>query len=368
MVALVANSSEAPIARLLLQPGINTVGRAAGNHHVIPHHSVSSRHCEIVVREDAITVRDLGSTNGTFINDQAVDQAQLNHGQRLKFGSVEFVVEVPDAATPSGPLRVNRLEQLKTVETAAAPATSHTAQDMIGSIDVAAYDEPSFYRQLLPAFAYPFYKGGPLLLALGAVFFLILAVGERLVFILRFAIRVFTLGYLFAYMQRIISSTALGEDEVPDFPDVTEIWSDIVVPFLLFTGVTLVSFAPALAVIILLHDHALFEASLGAALVVCGCYYPMALLAVAVTDNFIAVSPHVVIPSIMRLLLPYLVGCLVLAILVGLRFGMAAALSYVPIPILPTVIDGFVSLYLLIVEMRILGLLFRCYRDRLGWI
>jgi hypothetical protein len=40
----------------------------------------------------------------------------------------------------------------------------------------------------------------------------------------------------------------------------------------------------------------------------------------------------------------------------------------VPILLLPIVIDGFVSLYFLIVEMRILGLLFRSYRERLGWL
>ena len=88
MATLVANNNEAAISRTHLQPGINTVGRAPGNHHVIPHHSVSSRHCEIVVGDGPIAVRDLGSTNGTFLDDRPIQEAQSVYGQRLKFGSV----------------------------------------------------------------------------------------------------------------------------------------------------------------------------------------------------------------------------------------------------------------------------------------
>jgi hypothetical protein len=40
----------------------------------------------------------------------------------------------------------------------------------------------------------------------------------------------------------------------------------------------------------------------------------------------------------------------------------------VPVPFVPAVVMGFISLYLLVVEMRVLGLLFRTYRGRLGWL
>ena len=38
-----------------------------------------------------------------------------------------------------------------------------------------------------------------------------------------------------------------------------------------------------------------------------------------------------------------------------------------PIPLLPTVITSLIGLYLLVVEMRILGLLYRSNKDSLGW-
>ena len=99
----------------------------------------------------------------------------------------------------------------------------------------------------------------------------------------------------------------------------------------------------------------------------------MALLAVAVSDSFLALSPHIVLPSIARVFGPYIVAFLVLAVLTGIRVagGVAAALipeEQVPLQLTATVAMGFVSLYVLTVEMRILGLLFRSYRDKLGWL
>jgi pSer/pThr/pTyr-binding forkhead associated (FHA) protein len=41
-----------------------------------------------------LIVRDLGSSNGTFVNDKRVAQAQLNPGDRLTVGPVTFVVQI----------------------------------------------------------------------------------------------------------------------------------------------------------------------------------------------------------------------------------------------------------------------------------
>jgi hypothetical protein len=370
MATLVANNGETAISRVELQPGINTVGRAEGNHHVIPHASVSSRHCEIIVNDATITVRDLGSTNGTFVDEKPIQQASIAHGQRLKLGRTEFVVEAPEVlgVPMAGTLRVNVSRPVNTVLTAEAPPVAQTAASAIAAISPAIYEEPSFYRQLPGAFLYPFNKRGLLLLAIGSVFFLILAIALRFALFFKVLIAVFTYGYLFAYMQRIISASAQGEDEVPDFPDVTEFWSDIILPFLLFTGTFVVSFVPPIVIAIFMRESEMFWYALLATIVVCALYFPMALLAVAVTDNFLALSPHVVFPSILRVFVPYIVSCLLLALLVAIGFGVEWAMDFVPVPFVPSVVVEFVSLYLLVVEMRILGLLFRAYRDRLGWL
>ena len=58
--------------------------------------SVSSHHCEILMRGNEVVVKDLNSTNGTFINGQQVTgEAVLKPGQVLRLGQVEIRLEVP---------------------------------------------------------------------------------------------------------------------------------------------------------------------------------------------------------------------------------------------------------------------------------
>ena len=54
--------------------------------------SVSKEHAEIVMRDDALVVRDLGSKNGTFVNSARVSEARLDEGDILHFAQVEFRV------------------------------------------------------------------------------------------------------------------------------------------------------------------------------------------------------------------------------------------------------------------------------------
>ena len=54
-----------------------TIGRAPSNDVVVSNTTVSGRHCEIVVQNGAVYLRDLGSTNGTFINGRKLAPGQL---------------------------------------------------------------------------------------------------------------------------------------------------------------------------------------------------------------------------------------------------------------------------------------------------
>ena len=67
----------------------STVGRLEDNNFQIPAPSVSSHHCEILLRGNDVVVKDLDSTNGTFINGEQVTEATLPIGQTVRFGSVE---------------------------------------------------------------------------------------------------------------------------------------------------------------------------------------------------------------------------------------------------------------------------------------
>jgi len=83
---------------LKLKEGINRLGRSALNDFAILDATVSRFHCEVEVTAERIVVRDLDSANGTFVDDQPVETAELRNGQVLRLGDV--CLEVRDAPEP----------------------------------------------------------------------------------------------------------------------------------------------------------------------------------------------------------------------------------------------------------------------------
>jgi pSer/pThr/pTyr-binding forkhead associated (FHA) protein len=75
-----------------------TVGRVEDNTFQISDPSVSSHHCEVHLRGSEIFIRDLNSTNGTFIGDARITESVLKPGQTLKLGQVELKLEAEGAA------------------------------------------------------------------------------------------------------------------------------------------------------------------------------------------------------------------------------------------------------------------------------
>ncbi len=81
-----------------------TIGRVDDNSFQLAVGSVSSHHCEVVMQGNEVVVRDLGSTNGTFVNGQQVTkEAVLKPGQTLRLGQVEMRLEngAPVAGAPA---------------------------------------------------------------------------------------------------------------------------------------------------------------------------------------------------------------------------------------------------------------------------
>ncbi|MEY4511235.1 MAG: hypothetical protein RLZZ450_3357 [Pseudomonadota bacterium] len=66
------------------------IGRERGNQIVLPSDSVSRRHCRIDRRKAAWCIKDLGSTNGTYVNDELVEEYQLRRGDQIKVGDTIF--------------------------------------------------------------------------------------------------------------------------------------------------------------------------------------------------------------------------------------------------------------------------------------
>ena len=67
-----------------------TIGRADQCDVVIALPHVSRAHAEVVVDGDVATVRDLGSSNGTYVNGRRIQQHELRHGDVLTVGGCEI--------------------------------------------------------------------------------------------------------------------------------------------------------------------------------------------------------------------------------------------------------------------------------------
>ena len=86
---------EKPARVIELKPGVNRFGRTSDNDCMLPFPEISEKHCVVVVENDFVFVRDLDSSNGTFIDGDVVRESALYSGQALQIGLVEMVLDAP---------------------------------------------------------------------------------------------------------------------------------------------------------------------------------------------------------------------------------------------------------------------------------
>jgi pSer/pThr/pTyr-binding forkhead associated (FHA) protein len=71
-----------------------TMGRRADNHLVLDGDNISRQHVAIERRLGQYFICDLGSINGTYLNDQRVETAPLQEGDRVRIGNLAFTVSL----------------------------------------------------------------------------------------------------------------------------------------------------------------------------------------------------------------------------------------------------------------------------------
>lgn len=410
MARLVIRTGPSAGVALTLRPGVNRVGRHADNDVQIEDDSVSGYHCELTPEAFGIVVRDLGSTNGTFIEGEPVEEAVLQTGQTLQIGTVQLLFEPPVRmpATPPpvqpAPLPVgvspchshpeipaewlcNRCHHL--LCGACAIPRQHGGKSVrccphcggpcvpFGLVTKPKpEDTRTFYQHVPEAFGYPFRGQGISLLLAGAVFFTFLTWLQSRAWLIGIWLSVLSGGYLFAFVQSVIQTSAQGEERPPPWPDFGDWWNDIIRPYLLFLVLALLCLGPAL----LMGGYALREsaeaeewvvmpllAALGLGLLGIG-YLPMAVLGVAMADSVSGANPLLVIPSILRVPLEYFVTCLILIVAFAANYLGQFALGFVRVPLATSLVSWFLFLYCLLVSMRLVGILYWTNRDRLKWV
>jgi hypothetical protein len=76
-----------------------TIGRATDNRIVLRDGRASRHHARIDGRRGSLVLTDLGSTNGSFVNDRRVESIALGEGDRIRLGATILLVEAIEAGT-----------------------------------------------------------------------------------------------------------------------------------------------------------------------------------------------------------------------------------------------------------------------------
>jgi len=78
-----------------------TIGRVDDNTFQIADPSVSSHHCEVLLRGSEVVIKDLNSTNGSFINNEKISESVLKPGQTLRLGQIELQLLTDGMTAPA---------------------------------------------------------------------------------------------------------------------------------------------------------------------------------------------------------------------------------------------------------------------------
>lgn len=76
--------------RFPLHQGRQTIGRRSDNDIIINDSSVSASHGWIIIQSAHYVIMNTLSTNGTYVNDRRIHEAQLKHGDHVRLGEAEF--------------------------------------------------------------------------------------------------------------------------------------------------------------------------------------------------------------------------------------------------------------------------------------
>ncbi len=430
MSRLVVNPGTPQAWEIQLKQGRNLLGRGGSSDFKIDDLSVSGSHCQIVVGDDSVLIQDLGSTNGTFVNHSPIQEAKLETGQTIRLGGVEMVyyfdetepVTITEVRPPPlRPLTVSAPPLPASVPPMASSAVQNApgfcrfhpksparflckkcnrtfcelcvvGRNVGGAVRKTCRTcgvecvplethllRPSapkgFFARLPGVVIYPFRGSGLLILVVATLVF------AGLQFIsaswLMIMTKMIALGYLFSFMQNIIHSTAAEDEEMPSLPGMDELFG----AFFRLAGTVLVSFGVPIGLLV----SRFFEVDVPmSAIIITGVlgslYFPMAFLAVAMKDTVLSANPLIVIPAILKVPLQYLVTAILFASIFGIgQLGnlimggvegislttRSTSMFWFSLALLAG--WSFFSVYLLTINMRILGLLYVTNKHKLGW-
>ena len=191
-------------------------------------------------------------------------------------------------------------------------------------------------------------------------------------------------GYLCAYMFNVVLGAANGEKELPKITLTGGWWDDIFAPFFKYIATWIVALTPAIVYGVWLGGSAFASLASGGSafsdlqiiifqfLLWLGVVaWPFAMLAVAVGGFDAFMRPDLIVYTIFRTLVPYILTCVMTALAFGSSYAieilLATRLGAGGNLMVAQAIGWIVSVYFWIVAMRVIGLYYHHFKKLFAW-
>ncbi len=133
---------QSPFGRMVLGPGVMTIGRARDNQLVVNDATASSHHAEIRPADNGYRLTDLSSTNGTFVNERKLNLHTphlLQSGDSIRIGNTTFIYEAGSSALRGQLVQESSLDDEPTVQWRASKYKANDQSEKWG------YQSPTNY-------------------------------------------------------------------------------------------------------------------------------------------------------------------------------------------------------------------------------
>jgi len=256
-----------------------------------------------------------------------------------------------------------KCEELKTVvQSAVSFAKKMAPQPVSPAEPVQAREVPTnFWFEVVYNFIYPF-KGNGLMVMLAATgFFIIFELASKSIFIIPIAILAL---YGLAYMKNVIEVSAFSYDSTPPGWPGFHNWLDWFTLAMTLFLAAVICFSPALLYFFKNTNlDFIFYSLLFFGLSMC----PMYVLALSLTEQLSSLNPLLVLEAILRTFFPYCVVFILWVFLLSVRDFVQRS-PFTHITGLGYFLEWFLFTYMLMVNLRTLGVFFRAYKKHLEWI
>lgn len=390
MISLIRIDGDEAGNRIDLKAGSTTIGSSDAADICLDEDSISNFHCRIRIGDEGAEVEDLQSLTGTYLDEIPVSHppAPLHAGQHLQVGTARFKVHsdttppAPDGALDATAKYCRKCSVWVTESEAKnrrvgrewLPFCPHCGSllraDAEREAPVEAPARSGAFSDLADMFVYPLRGDGAIKLLAGAICLVLLkgalALAQMVIIygiLLVLMLGIVVVGYLMEFFKSIAARSAHGDDEVPEWPVVENVGSDIISPMFQCLGLAAFCFAPVAVGEIWGEPAWLGWVLLGFGVL----YLPMGFLAVALLDTLAGLNPVLIVSSIRRIWPRYLVTCAFLILIHIVIMNLGRLITMLPVPILPAFVSGWLFLYAGTASARLLGTLYYQNHQQLRW-